>query len=476
MDDHEVAAPTEEITPERREQLRKATLASTLGSALEYYDFALYGLASAIVFPALFFPALGTAGGLVASFGVYGVGFVARPFGGLFFGRLGDRVGRKTVLVITILLMGGGTTLIGLLPTGESIGALAPVLLVALRLVQGFGAGAEQAGATVLMAEYSPVRRRGLYSSLPFIGIQAGTLVAAAVFGLLGLAGDDALLGGLWRAPFIASLLLVGVALYVRVQLAESPSFTKLEAREQVATSPIKEVFAHSKASLLRGTGLRMAENGGSYLFNTLAVAFVVKTVGVSASVGSTAVVVASGIGMLTIPVTGRLSDRFGRVPVYRFGSAALLVLALPGWWLLSLGNPVVIVLVVALGVNLGVNTMLGSQCAMLPEMFAAPHRYIGVAVAREFSAVIAGGIAPLVGAALLLVSDGAWWPLGIYTAVLAAITLATTFVATETRGRDLDLTHDAVEDTVAEVAARPAALARTEQVWAPLAGSSPAR
>lgn len=464
-------APSDSVTPERRTQLRRATLASTVGSGMEYYDFALYGLSAAVIFGELFFPALGAASGLIASLGVYGVGFVARPVGGLVFGRLGDRVGRKNILVITILLMGGGTTLIGVLPTGETIGIWAPVLLVLLRIVQGFGAGAEQAGATVLMAEYSPPRRRGLYSALPFIGIQAGTLLASAVFTIVSLAGRETLLAWLWRVPFLASALLIVIGLYIRLRLEESPTFSNLEQREQVSASPIKEIFRNSRPSLWRGFGLRMAENGGSYLYNTLAVSFVVSAaVGASATVGSLAVVVASLIGMMTIPVTGRLSDQFGRIPVYRFGAGALLVLAFPGWWLMSHGNPVAIVLVVALSINLGVNTMLGAQCAMFPEMFGASHRYIGVAVSREFSAVIAGGLGPVIGALLLKISNDAWWPLAIYVAVLAGITFLTTFAGPETRDRDLDLANDAVDDTADQTGARPPRIQWHDQVWAPLA------
>ena len=370
--------------PEYQSNLRRATLASSVGSALEYYDFALYGLASALIFGKLFFPALGPSAGLVASFAVYGVGFLARPLGGLFFGALGDRLGRRWVLIVTIGLIGGASTLIGVLPTGDRVGVLAPVLLVVLRLLQGFGAGAGQAGATTLMAEYSPVRRRGFFSALPFVGIQAGTLLAAGVFALLGLLHPDVLLGWAWRIPFLASVLLIAVAVFIRMRLRESPTFIALEAHEQIAEHPLREVFAHSRPSLWRGIGLRMAENGGSYIFSTLSISYVVGVVGVNKSIGPLAVAVGALVAIFTCPLAGHLSDRFGRVPVYRAGAAFLLLLAFPGWWLLSLGNPVIVIVVVALAIGLGVNTMLGAQCAMLPEMFGNRHRYIGVAVTRD--------------------------------------------------------------------------------------------
>lgn len=433
--------------PEYAANLRRATLASTAGSALEYYDFALYGLASALIFSKLFFSNLDPATALIASFATFGVGFLARPLGGLFFGTIGDRLGRKWVLVVTILLMGGSSTLVGALPTYETIGVWAPILLVLLRLCQGFGAGAEQAGATVLMAEYSPVKRRGFFAALPFIGIQAGTLLAAGVFAYLGGLPEEVLLGWAWRVPFLASIVLILIALFIRLRLKESPTFIELEKQEQVAEHPMREIFSHSFASVWRGIGLRMAENGGSYLFNSLAVAYATGTIMVNKSVGPIAVAVASLIGIVSVPLAGWVSDRVGRVPVYRFGALVMLVLAFPGWYLISLGQTWLVILVIAVAIGFGVNTMLGSQCALLPEMFGNRHRYLGVAVSREFSAVIAGGLAGVLGAYLIKVSGGSWVPLGVYTFVLAAITMATTFVTPETRERDLTRLNDALDD-----------------------------
>jgi MHS family metabolite:H+ symporter-like MFS transporter len=427
------------------EQLRKATLAASVGSALEYYDFALYGTASALIFGKLFFPAFGVSQGLILSFAAYAVGFLARPIGGLFFGMMGDKLGRKWVLTMTIAIMGLSSTFVGLLPTAATIGVWAPIALVVLRLLQGFGAGAEQAGATVLMAEYSPPPRRGFFSALPFVGIQAGTLLAAAVWALLGLVPDEALFGWLWRVPFLASIFLIAVAVFIRLRLRESPTFVELEKHEQIAEHPLPELFRTARRQVFRGIGLRMAENGGSYLFSTLSITFVTSSaVGLGKSVGPLAVAVASGVGILTVPLAGALSDRFGRIAVYRTGAIFLTLLAWPAWYLLSLGNPALVVVVVVLGVSVGVNTMLGAQCALLPELFGNRHRYIGVAVSREFSAVIAGGIAPLLGVWFLSMTDYSWWPLGLYTFALGTITVFTTFITPETRARDLTQIHDA--------------------------------
>ncbi|MBN9213371.1 MAG: MFS transporter [Microbacterium sp. SCN 70-200] len=439
-------APTED--PEYAANLRRATLASSVGSALEYFDFALYGLSTALIFNVLFFSQDDPAMATVAAFATFGVGFVARPFGGLFFGTLGDKLGRKWVLVITILLMGGASTAIGLLPTYEQIGLWAPALLVLMRLLQGFGAGAEQAGATVLMAEYAPVRRRGFFAALPFIGIQAGTLLAAVVFGLITLLPEDQLLSWGWRVPFLASFLLILVAVFIRMRLRETPTFIELEKSEQISDRPIREIFGHGLPGVIVGIGLRMAENGGSYMFNTLALTFFVAVAGQNAdkSLLTWGVTLGSLIGIFTVPLTGALSDRLGRRTVYRIGSVFLLVYSFPAWWLLTLQNHAIAIAVIAVGIGFGVNVMLGPQCAMLPEMFGNRHRYLGVAMAREISAVLAGGLAGVLGAYLIAVSGGNWVLLGIYMATLALITTASTYLVPETLRRDLTRTDDAVK------------------------------
>ncbi|MDR1186206.1 MAG: MHS family MFS transporter [Bifidobacteriaceae bacterium] len=451
-DPHTAAAGAQNSDADREEyaqNLRRATLASSVGSALEYYDFAIYGSASALIFDKLFFPMLPAGWGLVASLGSFGVGFLARPLGGLFFGSLGDKIGRKAVLIITIALMGGASTLIGVLPTGSSVGLIAPLLLVLLRLAQGFGAGAEQAGSTTLMAEYAPARQRGLIAAIPFIGIYAGTLLAAGVFALVAMAPESVLLGWLWRVPFLISVALIATAVWIRAKLAESPTFVQLEKRDQVTDKPLRQLLSTSWRSVLRGIGLRMAENGGSYLFQTLAIAYVARPLfaggpTVSKSEGMMAIVAASVAGMAIVPLAGKLSDRIGRRAVYQIGAVAMIVWAVPAWYLLSLHTFATTCLAVVVGIGGCVCVMLGSQCAYLPELFGNQHRYIGVAAARETSAVLAGGVAPMLGAALLAAFGDSFWPIAIYTLILGAITLATTFVTPETKGRDLLASTDA--------------------------------
>ncbi|GAA2171784.1 MFS transporter [Agrococcus versicolor] len=438
--------------PEYAANLRRATLASSVGSALEYFDFALYGLMTALVFNVLFFDQSDPAIGLIGAFAIYGVGFVARPIGGLVFGILGDRLGRKWVLVVTIVLMGGASTAIGLLPTYEQVGLLAPMLLVLMRILQGFGAGAEQAGATVLMAEYAPVARRGFFSALPFVGIQAGTLLAAVVFSVIALLPEDQLLSWGWRVPFLSSFVLILVALFIRLRLRETPTFVELERHDQVADRPLREIFTRGLPGVVVGIGLRMAENGGSYIFQNVTLAFVA-TAGAGAflanpldrGVATWGVTIGSLIGIFSVPLSGHLSDRFGRKAVYRFGAVFMLLFAFPAWWALSLGIGWLAVAVIAIGIGVAVNSMLGPQCAMLPELFGNRHRYLGVAMARELSAVLAGGLAGVLGVSLLTLTGGAWQVMALYVAVIAAITTATTFLVPETRGRDLLRIEDAV-------------------------------
>lgn len=455
------------VTPQ---ELRRAALASSVGSALEYYDFALYSLASALIFGPLFFPSDNPATGLILSFGTYFVGFAVRPIGGIIFGRLGDRLGRKFVLMTTIGMMGAASTLIGVLPTHDGaegdiyglggVGLLAPILLLLLRIVQGLGAGAEMAGASVLMTEYAPAKKRGFYASLPFMGVQVGTVAAALVFFLLYAQGESITDGYLWRIPFLASIIIVGVAVWLRLKLRESPTFEKIQARDQIAEHPLRDLASNSRGTILRGIGLRIAENGSSSMYQALAIAYVTSAaVGVTGPIGALSLVFAASLGSIMVPIAGRLSDRFGRVRTYRGFALFQLLSAFPFWWALSQGSTVLTIVVISLGLGIGTWGMFGSQSALMTELFGARHRYLGVCVAREISAVISGGIAPLVGAwiiAQVVASDGgadvegaglgAWVFLAGYLFIMTAITVATTYATPDPRARDLDDPRDAVQ------------------------------
>nr|WP_306422493.1 MFS transporter [Paenarthrobacter aurescens] len=422
-------------------------MASSVGSALEYYDFYIYGLASALIFGPLFFSPLGPDGALIASFATYGVGFAARPFGGLIFGYIGDRFGRKMVLILTIALMGTASFAIGLLPTFEQAGMLGAVLLVTLRIIQGLGAGAEQAGATTLISEVAPRRRRGFYASLPFVGIQLGTLLGAGTFALIAMADKSVLQGWLWRVPFLASFILIAVAIFIRLKLKETPAFQELEKHKNVVKNPIGALWKHSKKNVLLGIGLRMGENGNSSIYSALLVSFMSMPAGVFAgnnSIGPVGLLIAAGFAAVLVVTFGALSDKFGRVPVYRYGALFQAIIAVPAFYLVTLGNVTLVWIVMAVGIAIGVQSMLGPQCPLLPELFGSQYRFTGVAMSREISAVLAGGLAPLLGALMLAATNHSWLVLAIYSLVLALISFVTTFFTPETAGRDLVSTEDA--------------------------------
>ncbi len=429
------------------EQLRRATLASSVGSALEYYDFYIYGLASALIFGPLFFKPLGDSGALIASFATYGVGFAARPFGGVLFGFIGDRFGRKMVLLMTIGMMGLASFAIGLLPTFEQAGMLGAVLLVVLRIVQGLGAGAEQAGATTLISEVAPPRRRGYFASLPFVGIQLGTLLGAGTFALIGMANKSVLEGWLWRVPFLASFVLIVVALFIRLRLKETPVFQELERHKNVAKNPVGELWRHSKKNVLIGIGLRMGENGNSSIYGTLLISFISVKEGVFPGdkfIGPVGLLIAAGFAAVMVVGFGALSDRIGRVKVYRYGALFQAVFAIPAFYLVTLGNVTLVWAVMVVGIALGVQSMLGPQCPLLPELFGSQYRFTGVALSREISAVFAGGFVPLIGAAFLAATGNSWVVLAVYSLVLALMSYVTTFFTPETVGRDLRSLEDA--------------------------------
>ncbi|BAT19610.1 MFS transporter [Asaia bogorensis] len=439
------------------QELRRAAWTCSIGSAMEYYDFALYSLASALIFAPLFFPSNIPGLGLVASFATYFIGFAVRPLGGIFFGRLGDRYGRKRVLLLTVTLMGLASAFIGLIPTYKSIGIMAPLLLVFLRMAQGFGAGAEQAGAAVMMTECAPRKRRGYYAALPFLGIQIGTVSAGLIYYAMLTGVPDITQTMLWRVPFVGSAVLLLIALYMRMRLKESPTFAKIKEDERhEETGSLRETLTTSWRPILAGMGLRMAENGGSSIYQVLAISYLVHTIGMNSQWGTLVLIGAALVGGVTIPVAGWLSDRFGRVRVYRGFALLQAVSALPVWYVFSQGHP--IPSAIALSFALGVATwgMFGTQGALLPEMFGLRHRYTAVSFTREFSSVIAGGVSPMVGQFLIAmfarfniggVGSGkyAWIPLSVYVVFLACLAILATFYVPETRGRDLMAQEDAL-------------------------------
>lgn len=430
-----------------KKDLTRAIFSGWAGTSLEYFDFQLYGLASALVFSRLFFPELDPAMGLLSSFATYSIGFLARPLGALFFGRLGDRRGRKYVLVVTVTLMGLATCGIGLLPTYGTIGIWAPILLIVLRMTQGFGAGAELAGASVLLAEYAPSKSRGLVSSFACIGTNTGTLLASGTWLLLIALPEDQLLSWGWRIPFLASILLAVVALIIRSKLSETPVFQTVASNDTVAVenrTPIKDAFTQGRRPFFLALGMRMGESGPSSIYQSFLLGYIATVLLMDKSVGTRALFIASLIGFVTVPLAGWLSDRFGRRIVYRVVSGFQTAFAVPALLLLNTRDPVIVSAVLIVGVCVGVLGLYSVQSSYLPELFGSRYRYSGLAAAKEFGSIVSGGMAPLVGAALLAAFSSSWIPIAIYLTLLAGIGFVTTFFAPETVGRDLTLTEHA--------------------------------
>jgi MFS transporter, MHS family, metabolite:H+ symporter len=432
-------APDSQSAPNVRSgDLVRVIAASTAGSAMEWYDFSIYGTASALIFADLFFPGLSKAAGLLAIFGAYAAGFFARPLGGLFFGWLGDRLGRKIVLVATVLLMGGSTFCIGLLPTYATAGVWSTVCLVALRLLQGFGAGAEQAGASLIVSEFAPAEKRGFYAALPFAGCIIGILLAGAMFTWVQHLPKDAFYAYGWRIPFLFSALVVVAGIVIRMRVKESPVFEDIQRHGSASKRPIRDLLTESRRTLIVAFGLRVGENGSSYLYQVFALSYLTKVLLVDKSVGTFGVTIAAALAVVTIPLMGLLSDRFGRRMMYRLAALFTCVWAFPAFWLFNTRDPALIIVGMSIAIGVGVFGMYGIQGAYFPELFSARYRYTGVAVSKEFAAVASGGIAPFIAAALLGWSGGAYWPIPTYIVVLSAITFLSTFFAPETRGCDL--------------------------------------
>lgn len=438
-------------TPEGKKAFKKAVFSCWLGTTMEYADFALYTLATATIFSAIFFPEQTPAVALLLSFATYGVGFAARPIGALFFGYLGDKYGRKKIMMVTIGLMGISTTLIGFIPSYATIGIWAPICLVVLRFMQGFGAGAELSGGTIMLGEYAPSKNRGLVSSVIAMGSNSGTLLATIVWLLVIQMNDADLKEWGWRIPFICSILIVFFALYLRIFIKETPVFEKqkqemLKLRHQNEMHMQKDTrtFWQKSRAFWIMVGLRIGENGPSYLAQSYMVAYVTNILLLDKSVATSAVMLACLAGILAILLAGYLSDKFGRRIVYRIFCLLLMLYAFPAFMLLDSKNEIIVILTIIVGMSLASSGIFGVQAAWGVELFGAKNRYTKMAMAKEIGSILSGGTASIIASALFLYY-GAWWPIALYFVITAGIGFITTFFAPETRGRDLNLIEDAV-------------------------------
>jgi MFS transporter, MHS family, shikimate and dehydroshikimate transport protein len=418
--------------------IRLVALASLIGTTIEWYDFFLYGTAAALVLNQLFFPTLDPLSGTLAALATYSVAFVARPIGGIVIGHYGDRIGRKSMLVLTLLIMGVATFLIGCLPTYATLGPLAPVLLVVLRSAQGFGVGGEWGGAVLMAVEHAPKGRRGFYGSWPQIGVPAGLLLSTVVyFPFSRMAQEDFLTWG-WRVPFLISLILVVVGLVIRVRILETPAFARMKETRQEARQPIVEVLRRYPREVLLAMGARLAENGAFYLYTVFSLVYATQHVRMDRNIVLIALIVAAAVELAAIPLYGALSDRIGRRPVYLFGAIATAVLAYPLFWALDTASPPLIQLLLFLSLILGHAAMYAPQGAFFSELFGTRVRYSGASLGVQLSSVLAGGLSPLIAAALLRYGYGRG-ALSLYLIGMSAITLVSVLVATETVHHDID-------------------------------------
>jgi MHS family shikimate/dehydroshikimate transporter-like MFS transporter len=408
-----------------------------IGTTIEWYDFYLYATASALVFKPLFFPNVSSTAGTLASFATYAAGFGARPIGAVVSGHFGDRLGRKAVLVIALLGMGLVTTAIGVLPTFAQAGLLAPTLLAALRVLQGLAVGAEWGGAAVLSVEHAPPGRRGLFGSFTQLGSPAGMLLATSVFYLTRkFTGAAAFLAFGWRIPFLLSVVLVAIGLFVRLRLTDAEIFERVRKNDEVARLPVLEVLRSQPRTVLITTGLRLSQIALFVLLTTYSLTYLQESFGKGSGVGLIAVLISSALGFISTPGWALLSDRIGRRPPYLFGALAGVVALALFFVAAATGSAIAVVASIVFGINVVHDSMYGPQAAWFAELFDTRVRYSGSSLGYQIGAVLSGGFAPLIAAALLAAGGGSPWLIVVYFAVLSAITVAAALAAAETGGK----------------------------------------
>jgi len=418
----------------------KVVTASLVGTTIEWYDFFLFGSVAALVFNKLFYPGFDPIVGTLLSLSTFAVGFVARPVGAVVFGHFGDLVGRKKMLVLSLVLMGAATVAVGLLPTYAQIGVAAPILLVVCRLLQGFAVGGEWGGAVLMVSERGDPRRRGFWTSWPNVGLPAGQAISIAVLAVLGAnLSEDAFLGWGWRVPFLLSGLLLVVGLWIRLSLDESPVFKEAQAARQAEGAPRKapllEVLRHYWREVLLVMGARLCENSSGYIFTVFILTYATRQ-GMSRQVALYAVMIASVCHMIAVPVWGALSDRFGRRPLYIGGAVGVGIWVFAVFPLIDVGSPVLLTVAVAVALICH-GGMLGPQGALFSELFGTSVRYSGASIGVQFASIFGGSLAPIIAVALFA-AYGSAVPVAIYVAITAAITVIALLLTRETARRDL--------------------------------------
>jgi len=411
----------------------KVAVASLIGTTIEWYDFFLYGTAAALVFNKLFFPTFDPMIGTLLAFATLGLGFVARPLGGLVFGHYGDKIGRKTMLYLTLLIMGVATAVIGVLPTYESAGVWAAVLLIACRMAQGFGLGGEWGGAVLMAFEHAPENRKGFYGSWPQLGAPLGLVLGTLVFSVFSLFMSDAeFLAWGWRVPFLFSIALVIVGLWIRMTLAESPEFQKIKEAKQEVKMPIIDAIRLHPLEILLAMGARFAENGFFYIYAAFVLAYATQAIGMNRQDILNGVLIAAAIESFTIPAFGLLSDYVSRRKVYIFGAVFSALISFPLFWLMNTKVPALAWVGIVLGLAVGHAAMYGPQASFLSELFGTKVRYSGVSLGYNLASIFAGALSPLIATWLMAEYKPETWPISVYMIILALITIVSVYFAAE--------------------------------------------
>ena len=437
-------------------QTRRVALATLIGTTVEWYDFFIYGTAAALVLNQLFFPEFEPVTGTLLAFATFATGWLARPVGGVLAGHFGDRVSRRTMLVITVIAMGLATMLIGMLPTYATIGVWAPTLLVALRILQGLAVGGEYGGAVVMAVEHAPAGRRGLGASWPQMGVPAGLVLGTAVFYAFATMPEESFLAWGWRIPFLLSFVLVIVGLVIRVRIVESPAFQEAKKKEAVARLPLADVVRQYPGRLLTLIAAHIAPNTYFYTFATFILAYATTVLELPRSTVLVAVTVAALIETCTLPAFAHLSDRLGRRPVYIVGLLFLAASAFPFFWVVEQGTWGLF-LGIAVCLGLGHSAVYGTQASFFSELFPTRVRYTGLSLGYQVAGALFGGPLPMIATALVAAGGGTPWLFAGYMALTAVISAGAAYLAPETSRLDLDTAVEQEQGAGAVGIAQPA-------------------
>lgn len=413
--------------------MRAVVAASAIGTTIEWYDFLIYSTAASLVLNKLFFPTHDPLISKLLAIGTIGVGFVARPLGAVVLSHFGDRWGRKSMLILTLVSMGVATMAIGVLPTYAAIGVAAPVLLVACRLVQGIAVGGEWGGAVLIAIEHSHPARRGFYGSVVQVGFPLGMALGTASFFALARLDDAQFLSWGWRLPFLASAVLVAVGTFIRLRVEETPEFRRSVREGAIVRFPVLEVLRRHPKEVLIGLGARITEISWIYLITIFCLTYAVADMRLPRVLILGAIAAGAGVELLTIPLCGALSDRIGRRPIYMLGCLAAISLAFPIFWAIDTRDPMTVVLAFVIGMSVGHGIMYGVQASFLSEMFPANLRYSGASLGYQLAAPIGGGLIPIIATAIVGIDHGATWPISVLMIALALLTMLAVRYAPET-------------------------------------------